>query len=70
MAETLELQWVLDELKKQGVDVQVDDTSENLFKVIDAWNGQCWWGCSQWWCSGGSWFRSPESFLDDEKLAA
>ena len=70
MAETLELQWVLEELKKQGVDVQIEDTSEDLFKIVDAGNWQCWGGCSQWGCSGGSWYRSPDSFSENEKMAA
>lgn len=67
MAETLELQWVLEELKKQGIDVQIEETSDDLFEVID---GTGSWSCSDWCCSGWSWFRSPESFSEDERMAA
>ena len=35
MGEVLELQEVLEELKKQGVDVQIESTSEDLYKIID-----------------------------------
>ena len=70
MVEKLELDRVLDELKAQGVDVQVENTSDDLFQIIDGGNSQCWGVCSQWGCSGGSGFRAPESFLEDEKMAA
>ena len=44
MGEVLELQEVLEELEKQGVDVQIESTSEDLYKVID---GQGNGGCAQ-----------------------
>lgn len=67
MVEKLELDRVLEELKEQGVDVQVENTSDDLFQVIDGTgNGRC----SDWSCSWGSGFRAPESFLEDEKMAA
>ena len=68
MAETLELNWVLDELKKQWIDVQIEETSDDLFEVIEDGYWQCSGQCSTWSCSGGSWYRSPESFSEDEDL--
>ena len=42
MVEKLELDRVLEELKEQGVDVQVENTSDDLFQVIDGTgNGRC-----------------------------
>jgi hypothetical protein len=41
MVEKLELDRVLDELKAQGVDVQVENTSDDLFQIIDGGNSQC-----------------------------
>ena len=67
MVEKLELDRVLEELKEQGVDVQVENTSDDLFQIMaDQESG---W-CSQWSCSWWSGFRAPESFLEDEKMAA
>lgn len=67
MGEVLELQEVFEELKKQGVDVQIESTSEDLYKIID---GQGNGGCAQWTCSGGSGYRGPDDFYYEEKLAA
>ena len=67
MGEVLELQEVLEELKKQGVDVQIESTLEDLYKIIDKQgNG----GCAQWTYSGGSGYRAPDDFYYEEKLAA
>lgn len=70
MVEKLELDMVLEELKTQGVGVQVESTSEDLFQIIDWGNSQCGGSSSQGGCSGGSGYRSPESFLEEEKIAA
>jgi hypothetical protein len=34
MVEKLELDRVLEELKEQGVDVQVENTSDDLFQIM------------------------------------
>lgn len=42
MEKSLELGRVLEELKAQGVDVQVESTAEELFQIVDGTgNGSC-----------------------------